>query len=109
MDGKKILEKGVNQFLNDFIDAGANTASFMLYEKGSLKCYLSTCDKFHEFYTQAPEAKKCHIAHLAVDLARENQSFSIVWDLVKPNNDESKYLNAENYTNFVKHINSNIC
>lgn len=95
MDVQKILTNPTNIFLNNMIVHGASSAAVMVYQGGKLKYYESTSEKWHDFYSTAKESANCHLAQQGITLARQKKSFSIVWDAVKANNDESLYLNEE--------------
>ena len=95
MDNKKIIEKSTNYFLNDMVNNGASSASVMIYDNGVIQFYKSTSYKWQEFYSNSPANKNCHIAQLGINLVKNQKNFSIIWDSIKPTNDDSKYLNEQ--------------
>lgn len=96
MERKKILRNTTEIFLNNMVFHGASSAAVMVYQGGKLQYYESTSTIWHDFYSTAKESANCHLAQAGIDMVRKNlKSFSIIWDVAKPNNDESLYLNEE--------------
>lgn len=95
MDNKKVIDQYTNYFLNNMVNNGASSAAVMIYEKGIIKFYKSTSHNWQEFYSDSSASKNCHIATLGINLVKSQKQFSIIWDSVKPTNDDSLYLNEQ--------------
>lgn len=96
MERKKILTNTTDIFLDNMLFYGASSAAVMLYQKGQLNHYNSTSTVWQDFYSTTKSAANCHIAQAGINMVRQNfKSFSIVWDAMKANNDDSLYLNEE--------------
>lgn len=96
MERKKILKSTTDIFLNNMVFHGASSAAVMIYQYGELQYYESTSMVWHDFYSMAKESANCHIAQAGIEMVRQNlKYFSIIWDIMKPNNDDSLYLNEE--------------
>lgn len=95
MDRKKVLKNNTEIFLNNMLFHGASSAAVMVYQSGQLKYYESTSTRWQDFYSTSKESANCHLAQAGIILAQQQKSFSVIWDIVKPNNDDSLYLNEE--------------
>lgn len=96
MERKKILVNTTETFLNNMLFHGASSAAIMVYQANKLQYYESTSVKWYDFYSSARETTNCHIVHTGIGLlAQEKKSFSLIWDAIKANNDDSLYLNEQ--------------
>lgn len=97
MVGKKILKKTTQILLDELVNHGASSASILLYQDDKLIQHQTTCDKWQDFYAGIPEVvHECHIKKQGILLANQKVSnFTLVWDLLIPDNDYSLYLNEE--------------
>jgi hypothetical protein len=97
-----MINKTIEKILDDFVFHGASSAGIMIFKSEKLVFYKSTCTKWYDFYNNAPEKSHCHIVKnsmiLSNNLANKDvsyKSFSLIWDLQIPDNDESIYLNKQ--------------
>ena len=96
MECKKVLANTTDIFLDNMLFHGASSAAVMVYQKGQLNHYSSTSTVWSDFYSTTKAANNCHLAQTGIHMVRQNiKSFSIVWDAMRPNNDDSLYLNEE--------------
>lgn len=95
MYNKKFLNKKGTAFLDNLIFQGAANASIMLYKDSDLVYFQSTNEKWHDFYSNDSASKNCHIAQTGIHYAKKSRDFSLIWDSMIPNNDDSLYLNEQ--------------
>lgn len=96
MERKKVLTNTTDIFLDNMLFHGASSAAVMVYQKGQLNHYNSTSTVWQDFYSTTKAASNCHLAQAGTNMVRQNfKSFSIVWNAMRPNNDDSMYLNEE--------------
>lgn len=99
MNDKDILIKAVPNFLNikNFIFDGVHSATFGVIKKANghplLIHYESTNKRWSSFYSNSQEAKACHIVRASGELAKKSESFTLIWNLLIPDNEESQYIN----------------
>lgn len=99
MNDKNILIKAVPNFLNlkNFIFEGVHSATFGIVQKennhSNLIHYESTNKKWCKFYSNSQEAKSCHIVKASGELANKATSYTLIWNLLIPDNEESEYIN----------------
>ena len=100
MDSKKIMNKTIENILDNFVFHGASSAGIMIFQAEKLILYKSTCEEWYDFYNNAKEKSNCHLIKNSMKIATKlsknmilNKSFSLIWDLQIPSNDESLYLN----------------
>ncbi len=99
MDSKKILDRQIEEILDDMVFHGASSAGIMVYKSGNLEYFKSTSYEWHDFYNSSKETNECHLVEnsmkLLKNLKKIGQSFSLIWDLQTPNSDEALYLNEK--------------
>lgn len=98
----KKVELQMEHILDNFTFHGASSAGIMLFKSGKLSFFKSTCSKWHDFYNTAPEKNKCHLVQKSMEISHQlisnpnsMKSFSLIWDLQMPHNEESLYLNEQ--------------
>lgn len=92
----QIIDKTTDQFSKDVMFHGANSAAIMIYKAGKIEYYKSTNHKWQDFYSSSKSARNCHVAAAGFDLlGKSKKSFTLVWDAMHPNNDDSIYLNEQ--------------
>lgn len=99
MDSKTPLNYNnyIEKFLKEMIFQGSSSASVMLYTKlGKLLAHKTSCEKWAQFYSESNAVKECHIKNAGVDLIKQNiTDFTLIWDTLKPTNNESLFLNEQ--------------
>lgn len=102
MASKKIIDQTVDNILDTFTFHGASSAGIMIYKSNQLIFYKSTSGEWHDFYNNAKEKSSCHLVKNSMCISKrltENmtsaKTFSLIWDLQIPDNDESMYLNEQ--------------
>src|SRR5579863_5752555 len=92
----RVIDKVTNDFSKVTIFHGANSVAIMIYKSSKLKYYKSTNYKWQDFYSNSSASQNCHIAGAAFDLlGKSKKSFTLVWDVMQPINDDSIYLNEQ--------------
>ena len=100
MDSQKKINKIYDRYLDNLKRNGATSASFALFSANKLVLYSCSDKKWEDFYNNSNEAKHCHIRNHGIVMQKNKiNSFSIIWDNLKPNNDESKFLNEQRMKN----------
>ena len=99
MDDQNILIRATPNFLNlkNFTFEGVRSATFGILKKengtSTLIHYESTNKKWQRFYSNANETKMCHIVKSSSERAQNVESFTVIWNMLIPDSEESKFLN----------------
>lgn len=95
MDNKKLLN--AKFLLDSFTYESVKSVTFAIIDKRipEVVHYQSTNRIWKSFYINAPEAKKCHIMRTGSELAKRYNSFSIIWNSLATDNEESQYINEK--------------
>lgn len=101
MDDKKILENITFKIkdLTNFTYENVRAVTCVIIEKHPtsprIVHYESTNRSWKNFYINAKEAKFCHLMRRCARLAKEADSFSLVWNIVSPDNKESIFIDEK--------------
>lgn len=101
MNNEEYTIKAIPNFLNlkNFIFEGVRSATFGIIKKDPILPYIihyeSTNKKYSSFYNNSREAKMCHIVRTAAKYSTFSKDFTLVWNLLIPDNDESKFMNQK--------------
>lgn len=99
MNDDEIMIKAVPNFLDlkNFIFDGVRSATFGIIKnnnnQASIIHYESTNKKYSNFYNNSQEARMCHIVHTAAKRSKYSNNFTLIWDLLIPDNEESVFMN----------------
>ena len=99
MSDSKIIIDATPNFLSlkNYIYEGVHSATFGVVEKKDNKSilihYESTNKKWSKFYANSAESKECHIVKYSGERSLDTNEFTIIWELLIPDNEASVILN----------------
>lgn len=101
MDDKKTLEDVSFKIrdLTNFTYENVRAATCVIIEKRSFSPrivhYESTNTSWKNFYINAKEAEFCHLMRRCAQLSKHVDTFSLVWNLTPPDNQESIFIDEK--------------
>lgn len=103
MDNQKIIAQATSAFVENLVFQGATYASLTIFKNGVLKVYQSTNAAWDEFYNANNYSKSCHIVSAGNELIKTQPKFTVLWDLIIPNNDVTNLINELRIKNGLCH------
>lgn len=85
MDNEKILL--TKKFLEHLVAHGATYASITLINKGGIKLFSSSNNKWEEIYHDSKLSSSCYLMKTGKKLLEKDDQFTVLWDSVNLSND----------------------
>lgn len=95
MDNQKAIEEFEYTLCQALLDEGATYASIILTTNGNVLSSYSTSPKWESAYHESGLSKSCHLIKASKILSQKSDNFTVIWDLLMPDNEVSSFLNAK--------------
>ena len=103
MDSETLLKNSAINFTDELIYQGATYASVILTKGTDVVVYHSSNDKWDEIYHETGYSKECHLISAVKKILTKQKDIALIWDMIQPNNETSKYLNEMRSKNKMFH------